>query len=114
MASGPRRWSAQLDHRTITVLTVEQQEEIGTALPDGATVAFDSARKRLACVVTLEATSARRATDHALRTGHRAVPDGAEAIGVRGLPEPEHQAEADGNPTGVTVVGTVEAAACSV
>jgi hypothetical protein len=111
VASGPTRWSAQLDYRTITVLTVEQQEEIATALPDGATVTFDSAMKRLVCVFALEATSARRATDHALRTGHRAVPHGAEAVGVRVLPAAEQQAETDGNPSGVTVVGTVEAAA---
>jgi hypothetical protein len=111
MASGPTRWSARLDYRTVTVLTGEQQEEINTALPDGAAVTFDSAMKRLACVFGLEATSVRQATDQALRTGHRAVPDGAEAVAVRVASEAEHQAEADGNPAGVTLVGTVEAAA---
>jgi hypothetical protein len=111
MASGSTCWSAQLDYRTITVLSVEQQEEISTALPEGAAVMFDSAVKRLACVFTLEATSARRATDQALRIGHRAVPDGVEAVGVRVLPAAEERVDADGNPSGVTVVGTVEAAA---
>ncbi len=111
MASVPARWSAQLDYLTITVLSAEQQDAVGAALPDGATVTFDSAVKRLVCVFALEATSVRQAADQALRAGHRAVPEGAEAIGVRVLHEAEQQAEAEGNPTGVTVVGTVEAAA---
>jgi hypothetical protein len=111
MASGATRWSAQLDYLTVTVLSAEQQEQINTALPDGATVTFDSAAKRLVCMFELEAPSVRRATDQALRAGHRAAPEGAEAIAVRVLPEAEQQADADGNPPGVTVLGSVEAAA---
>jgi phage baseplate assembly protein gpV len=109
MASVPARWSAQLDYRTITVLSAEQQDAVGAALPDGATVTFDSAVKRLVCAFALEATSVRRAADQALRAEHRAVLEGAEAVGVRLLPAAEQQAEAEGNPAGVTVVGTVEA-----